>query len=66
MPRSSSRWIGTASSPLFYGPRAFIADAARRLTLEGFFAAPNTGRAWSNYSLGSATLTVSPEDRQTA
>ena len=50
---------------LFYGPRAFVADAARRLGLEGFFATPNTDHAWWNYSLGCATVTVSPEDWQT-
>ncbi len=51
---------------LFYGPRSFIADAARGLRLEGFFATPNTDHAWWNYSLGCATVTVSPEDWQTA
>lgn len=51
---------------LFYGPRAFVADAARTKKLEGFFATPNTDHAWFNYSLGCATVTVSPEDWQTA
>lgn len=47
---------------LFYGTRAFVAQAARRLALEGFFATPNTDHAWFNYSMGCATVTVSPED----
>ncbi len=51
---------------LFYGRRSFIADAARRLNLEGFFAAANTDHAWWNYSMGCATVTISPEDWQTA
>ena len=51
---------------LFYGKRFFIADAARKLKLEGFFATANTDHAWWNYSMGCATVTVSPEDWQTA
>lgn len=51
---------------LFYGPRAFVADLARALRLEGFFATPNTEHAWFNYSLGCATVTLSPEHWQTA
>jgi hypothetical protein len=51
---------------LFYGRRSFIADAARKLNLEGFFATANTDHAWWNYSMGCATVTVSPEDWQTA
>ncbi len=51
---------------LFYGWRSFIADAARKLNLEGFFATANTDHAWWNYSMGCATVTVSPEDWQTA
>ena len=47
---------------LFYGPRAFVANAARTLALEGFFATPNTDHAWFNYTMGCATVTVSPED----
>jgi hypothetical protein len=50
---------------LFYGQRAFVADAARRMKLEGFFATANTDHAWWNYSMGCATVTVSPEDWQT-
>ena len=49
---------------LFYGPRAFIAYSARTLNLEGFFATPNTDHAWFNYSMGCATVTISPEDWQ--
>jgi hypothetical protein len=51
---------------LFYGRRSFVADAARRLNLEGFFATANTDHAWWNYSMGCATVTISPEDWQTA
>jgi len=50
---------------LFYGPRALIARAARSLKIEGFFATPNTDHAWFNYSMGCATVTISPEDWQT-
>lgn len=50
---------------LFYGPRAFVAEMARKLDLEGFFATPNTDHAWWNYSFGCATVTMSPEDWQT-
>jgi hypothetical protein len=49
---------------LFYGKRSFIADAARKLKLEGFFATATTDHAWWNYSMGCATVTVSPEDWQ--
>ena len=49
---------------LFYGPRAFIARTAHELDLEGFFATPNTDHAWFNYSMGCATVTLSPEDWQ--
>lgn len=51
---------------LFYGPRTFIARAAQSLNLEGFFATPNTDHAWFNYSMGCATVTISPEDWQSA
>lgn len=51
---------------LFYGRRSFLADAARKLNLEGFFATANTDHVWWNYSMGCATVTVSPEDWQTA
>ena len=47
---------------LFYGRRDFVAATARALKLEGFFASPNTEHAWFNYSLGCATVTISPED----
>lgn len=47
---------------LFYGPRKFVAETARRRNLEGFFATPNTQHAWFNYSFGCAIVTVSPED----
>ena len=50
---------------LFYGPRAFIARFAQSLNLEGFFATPNTDHTWFNYSMGCATVTISPEDWQT-
>lgn len=50
---------------LFYGPRTFISSAARRWRLEGFFATANTEHTWWNYSMGCATVTVSPEDWQT-
>jgi hypothetical protein len=49
---------------LFYGPRTMISEAARELGLEGFFASANTDHAWWNYSLGCATVTVSPENWQ--
>ena len=51
---------------LFYGPRDFVASAARALKLEGFIASPNTEHAWFNYSFGCATVTISPEDWSTA
>jgi hypothetical protein len=51
---------------LFYGPRRFVTEVARLLNLEGFFATPNTDHAWFNYSMGCATVTISPEDWQTA
>ena len=51
---------------LFYGTRSFITDSVRRLHLEGFFANANTNHAWWNYSLGCATVTISPEDWQPA
>lgn len=49
---------------LFYGRQSFVADVAQRLGLEGFFATPNTDHAWWNFSMGCATVTVSPEDWQ--
>jgi hypothetical protein len=50
---------------LFYGPRAFIRRVVTARNLEGFFATPNTDHAWFNYSMGCATVTLSPEDWQT-
>jgi hypothetical protein len=50
---------------LLYGPRAMIAEAAQALGLEGFFASANTDHAWWNYSMGCATVTMSPEHWQT-
>jgi len=49
---------------LFYGPRDFVAQTTQRLNLEGFFATANTDHAWFNFSLGCATVTISPEDWQ--
>lgn len=49
---------------LFYGRREFLKETARALKLEGFFATANTDHAWWNYSMGCATVTVSPEDWQ--
>ena len=51
---------------LFYGRRSLVDEAMRKLNLEGFFATANTNHAWWNYSFGCATVTVSPEDWQTA
>jgi hypothetical protein len=49
---------------LLYGRREFLTQVTRELKLEGFFATANTEHAWWNYSLGCATVTVSPEDWQ--
>ncbi len=46
---------------LFYGSRAFVGAAVRTLALEGFYATANTFHAWFNYSMGCATVTLSPE-----
>lgn len=46
---------------LFYGPRAFVQKVVHDRNLEGFFAGPTTEHAWFNYSMGCATVTVSPE-----
>ena len=51
---------------LFYGEREFIAEMGNELGLEGFFATENTDHAWFNYSLGCATVTLSPEHWQGA
>ena len=50
---------------LFYGPRAFLTQIAQSRQLEGFFALPTTEHAWFNYSMGCATVTLSPEHWQT-
>lgn len=49
---------------LFYGSRAFVSAVTSELRLEGFFATANTEQAWWNYSMGCATVTLSPEDWQ--
>jgi len=49
---------------LFYGEREFITQMGNELGLEGFFATKNTDHAWFNYSLGCATVTLSPEHWQ--
>ena len=49
---------------LFYGPRSLIARVCSTLNLEGFFATANTEHAWFNYSMGCATVTLSPEHWQ--
>lgn len=46
---------------LFYGPRDFLTDVAKRQNLEGFFAYPKMEHFWFNYSMGCATVTISPE-----
>lgn len=46
---------------LFYGSHAFVDAAVRALSLEGFYATANTFHAWFNYSMGCATVTLSPE-----
>lgn len=46
---------------LFYGPRAFVSDAARRNNLEGFFAQPTTEHTWFNYSIGCSAVTIYPD-----
>jgi hypothetical protein len=47
---------------LFYGPRAFVTEVARRRNLEGFFATPTSEHQWFNYSLGCCVVTLAPED----
>jgi hypothetical protein len=47
---------------LFYGPREFVAEVARRRKLEGFFATPTTEHLWFNYSLGCCVVTLAPEE----
>jgi hypothetical protein len=46
---------------LFYGPREFVSDMVHRRNLEGFFASLTTEHFWFNYSMGCATVTISPE-----
>ena len=46
---------------LFYGPRDLIVQVARQQDLEGFFAYPKMEHFWFNYSMGCATVTISPE-----
>lgn len=46
---------------LFYGPREFVTRVAQRRNLEGFFAYQNIEHFWFNYSMGCATVTISPE-----
>lgn len=46
---------------LFYGPRALVERTVRARGLEGFYATANTDHAWFNYSMGCATVTLSPE-----
>lgn len=47
---------------LFYGHRAFVRSVVRAHGLEGFVPGPLTDHAWFNYTMGCATVTVSPED----
>jgi hypothetical protein len=49
---------------LLYGPKSLIDEATQALRLEGFFASANTDHAWWNYSMGCATVTMSPEHWQ--
>lgn len=49
---------------LFYGPRDFITQVARRHNIEGFFASLTTEHFWFNYVMGCATVTISPEHWQ--
>jgi hypothetical protein len=46
---------------LFYGPRALVTEVAHQCNLEGFFAYPKMQHFWFNYSMGCATVTISPE-----
>ena len=46
---------------LFYGPREFVAEVARRNELEGFFATPTTEHTWFNYSYGCSAVTIYPD-----
>ncbi len=46
---------------LFYGPRALVSEVAQRRNLEGFFAYAKMEHFWFNYSMGCATVTISPE-----
>lgn len=46
---------------LFYGSREFVMRIAQQRNLEGFFAYQNMEHFWFNYSMGCATVTISPE-----
>lgn len=46
---------------LFYGPRSLVERVTRARNIEGFYATANTDHAWFNYSMGCATVTLSPE-----
>ena len=46
---------------LFYGPRELASEVVCRRNLEGFFANLTTEHFWFNYSMGCATVTISPE-----
>jgi hypothetical protein len=46
---------------LFYGPREFVTEVARRHSLEGFFATPTTEHSWFNYSYGCSAVTIYPD-----
>lgn len=50
---------------LFYGSRAFLTRVASQRSIEGFFASSTTEHAWFNYTMGCATVTLSPEHWQT-
>jgi len=50
---------------LFYGSQEFVAGIARDRSLEGFLAQPATEHFWFNYSMGCATVTLSPEQWST-
>jgi Protein of unknown function (DUF2711) len=47
---------------LLFGARRFVQAFVRARKMEGFFAGPTTEHAWWNYTMGCATVTVSPED----
>lgn len=47
---------------LYYGPRNLVRETTASHDMEGFFAAPTTEHFWFNYSMGCATVTLSPDD----